>query len=59
MSWFTDWQEQAKKTLEKAVQQVDRVLDIHEDKGVYSISVLSPLIPHVLHIPCQHISKAI
>lgn len=37
MSWFTDLQEQAKKTLgktlEKAVQQVDRVLDIQDEKG--------------------------
>jgi hypothetical protein len=36
MSWFTDLQEQAKKTLEKAVQQVDKVLDIHEEKGSYT-----------------------
>ncbi len=33
MSWFSfsALEEQAKKTFEKAVQQVDRVLDIHED----------------------------
>ena len=44
MSWFSDFQEKAKKALETTVKQVDRVLDIKEEPNL-DLSLSSELQP--------------